>query len=213
MDCSQDLLGLNNENNRTNFLRESDPFLPVIPSPEIKEEPLEEGLNTPPATPLHSPHAFLKEDRWLFSPPPVLIVAPTKLDNFKTEFSSTPHDTEIWNKSPVFRKKTTHPASLALPSEGHSPRKRIKSNTVAALLDHSSWGMSEPSTTIEIEHFEVHPILLVRLVTLPVSAEPTIWKPPPLLQIVSHPTPDLVKRLTTSCVPYVSSPAYQTFRK
>ena len=90
MDSSQDDLGIDNENNRTIFLRESDPFLPVIPSPEVKEEPLEGGLNTPPVTPIHSPHAFLKEDRWLFSPPPVLTVAPTKLDNFKTEFSSTP---------------------------------------------------------------------------------------------------------------------------
>ena len=213
MDSSQDELGIDNENNRTIFLRESDPFLPVIPSPEIKEEPLEGGLNTPPATPLYSPHAFLKEDRWLFSLPPVLTVAPTKLDNFKTEFSSTSHDTEIWNKSPVFRKKTTHPASLVLPSEEHLPRKRNKPNTVAALLNHSSQGTSEPSTTIRIEHFGVHPILLVGLVTLPVGTEPTVWKPPPLLQIVSHPTPDLVKRLTTSCVPYLSSLACQTFRK
>ena len=212
MDSSQDELGIDNENNRTIFLRESDPFLPVIPLPEIKEEPLEEGLNTPPTTSLHSPHAFLKEDRRLFSPPPILTVAPTKLDNFKTGFSSTPRDTEIWKKSPVFREKTTRPASLVLPSEGHPPRKRIKSNTVAALLDHSSQGTSEPSTTIGIEHFGVHPILLVRLVTLP-GTEPTIWKPPPLLQIVSHPTPDLVKRLTTSHIPYVSSPACQTYRK
>ena len=140
MDSSQDELGNDNENNRTVFLRKSDPFLPMIPSPEIKEEPLEGGLNTPPVTPLHSPHAFLKEDRWLFSPPPVLTVAPTKLDNFKTEFSSTPM------------------------TQRHT---------------------SEPSTTIEIEHFEVHLILLVRLVTLPVGTEPTIWKPPPLLQTVS----------------------------
>ena len=73
--------------------------------------------------------------------------------------------------------------------------------------------MLEPSTTIGIEHFGVHPILLVRPVTLPVGTEPTIWKPPPLLQIVSHPTPDLVKRLTTSHAPYVNSPACQTFRK
>ena len=91
--------------------------------------------------------------------------------------------------------------------------KRIKPNTVAALLDHSSQGTSEPSTTIRIEHFGVHPILLVRLVTLPAGTEPTIWKPPPLMQIVSHPTPDLVKRLTTSHVPYMSFPACQTFRK
>ena len=61
MDCSQDLLGLDNENNRTNFLRESDPFLPVIPSPEIKEEPLEDGLSTPPVTPLHSPMHFSRK--------------------------------------------------------------------------------------------------------------------------------------------------------
>ena len=185
----------------------------MIPLPEIEEEPLEGGLNTPPVTPLHSPHTFLKEDRWLFSPPPVLTVAPTKLDNFKTEFSSTPHDTEVGNKSPFFRKRTTHPASLVLPSEENPPRKRSKPNTVAALLDHSSQGTSEPSTTIGIEHFGVHSILLVTPVTLPVGTEPTIWKPPPLLQIVSRPTPDLVKRLTTSRVPYVSSPACQTFRK
>ena len=102
---------------------------------------------------------------------------------------------------------------LVLPPEEQPSRKRIKPNTVAALLDHNSQGTSEPSTTIRIEHFGVHPILLVRLVTLSVGTEPTIWKPPPLLQIVSCPTPDLVKRLTTSCVPYVSSPAYQTFRK
>ena len=138
MDSLQDELGIDNENNRMILLRESDPFLPVIPSPEIKEEPLEEGLNIPPTTPLHSPHVFLKEDRRLFSPPPVLTVAPTKLDNFKTGFSSTPRDTEIWNKSPVFRKKTTCPTSLVLPSGEHQPRKRIKPNTVAALFDHNS---------------------------------------------------------------------------
>ena len=187
MDSSQDELEIDDENNRTIFLRESDPFLPMIPSPDIEEEPLE-GLNTPPATPLHSPYTFLKEDRWLFSPPPVLTVATTKLDNFKTEFSSTPCDTEIWNKSLVFRKKTTCPASLVLPSEGHPPRKRIKSNTVAALPDHSSQGMSEPSTTNRIEHLGVHPILLVRPVILPAGTEPAVWKPPPLLQIVSSNT-------------------------
>ena len=100
-----------------------------------------------------------------------MTVAPTKLDNFKTGFSSTPCDTEIWNKSPVFRKKTTPPASLVLPSEEHPPRKRIKPNTVAALLDHSSQGTSEPSTTNWIEHFGVHPILLVRPVTFPVDTD------------------------------------------
>ena len=111
------------------------------------------------------------------------------------------------------QKYGTYPPSLVLPLEEHPPRKRIKPNTVSALLDHSSQCTSEPSTTIRIEHFGLNPILLVRPVTLPAGTEQTIWKPPPLLQIVSHPTPDLVKRLTTSCVSYMSSPACQTFRK
>ena len=213
MDSSQDESRIDNDNNRTIFLRESDPFLHMIPSPEIEEEPLEGGLNAPPTTPLHSSHAVPKEDRWLFSPPPVLTAASTRLDNIRTDFSATPHDTEKWKNSPVFRKKATRPASLVLPPEEHPPRKRIKLTTVATLLNHNSQGTSEPSTTIGIEHFWVPPFLLVRPVTLPVGTEPTIWKPPPLLQIVSRPTPDLVKRLTTSRVSYVSSPACQTFRK
>ena len=125
MDNSQDELGIDNENNKTIFLRESDPFLPVIPSPEKEEEPLEGGLSAPPTTPLQSPHTFLKEGRWLFSPPPVLTAVSTKLDNFRTELSAIPHDTEECKSSPVFRKKATLPASLVLPLEDHLPRKRV----------------------------------------------------------------------------------------
>ena len=45
MDNMQDDIELDIENNRTVFLRESDPFLPIIPSPGIQEKPLEERLN------------------------------------------------------------------------------------------------------------------------------------------------------------------------
>ena len=55
MDCSQDLLEFDSKVNRINIPRESDPFLPVLPSPDIPEEPLEDGLNTPPVTPLQPP--------------------------------------------------------------------------------------------------------------------------------------------------------------
>ena len=72
MDCSHDLIELDSVISRINILRDSDPFLPVLPSPEISEEPLADGLNTPPVTPLYSPHALLKEERQLFSPPPVV---------------------------------------------------------------------------------------------------------------------------------------------
>ena len=41
-------------------MRDSDPFLPMLPSLEISEEPLKDGLNTPPVTPLQSPMHFLR---------------------------------------------------------------------------------------------------------------------------------------------------------
>ena len=56
MDNIQDEIELDIENNRTVFLKESDPFLPIIPSPGIQEKPLEERLKTSSATPIHSPH-------------------------------------------------------------------------------------------------------------------------------------------------------------
>ena len=209
----QDDIELDIENNRTVFLKESDPFLPIIPSPGIQEEPLEERLRTPPATPIHSPHAFLKEDRWLFSPPPVLTSEHTNLDNFETGFNVTPHDTDKERKSTALRKRAARPTSLVLSLKENPPRKWAKPTTITAPLNHNLQGTSEPSTSIEIENFRVPSFLLVRPVPLSVGTEPAIWNPPPLLQIVSHPTSDLVSKLTTSCIPYVSSLACQTYRK
>ena len=187
MDCSQDLLELDSENSRINILKESDPFLPVLPSPDIPEEPLADRLNIRPVTPLHSPYVFFKEERWLFSPSPVMPMIPTKSevksssDLLDTTKSFTPHDTAREKKSTALGKRAAHPKSLTISLEEHLPRKRIRSNTVAAHLDHSIQGMSKPSTSIGIEHFGVHPFLLVRPVTLPVGSEPIIWHLPSLL--------------------------------
>ena len=99
MDCSQDLLELDSEISRINILKESDPLLPVLPLLDIAEEPLADGLTIPPVTPLHSPYAFLKEERWLFSPPPVMPVIPTQSEvksssnSLDTTENLTPHDT------------------------------------------------------------------------------------------------------------------------
>ena len=113
-------------------------------------------------------------------------------------------------KSTALRKRAARPTSLVLSSEENPPGKRIRPNTETALLDPNLSRKLETPITSGNLHFGVHPILLVRPVTLPVSIEPAVWKPPPLLQIVSHPTPDLVRKLTTSRIPYVSSPACQT---
>ena len=55
MDCAKDLLELDSEVNNLNLLKEDDPFLPVLPSPEIPEKLLEEGFKTPSVTPLQPP--------------------------------------------------------------------------------------------------------------------------------------------------------------
>ena len=119
MDYSQDLLELDSE--------ESDPLLPVLPSLDLPEEPLTDGLTTPPVTPLHSPHAFLKEERWLFLPPPVMPVIPTQSEvksssnSLDTTENLTPHDTVREKKLTALRKRAAHPKSLTLPSEEHPP--------------------------------------------------------------------------------------------
>ena len=137
------------ENNRTVFVKESDPFLPIILSPEKQEEPLEERLRTPPATPIHSPHAFLKEDRWLFSPPPVLISEHAKLDNSEIRHNLT----DKRRKSPALRKRAARPKSFVLSSEENPPRKRVRPSTASTLLDPNLQGTSEPSTSIENKNF------------------------------------------------------------
>ena len=200
---------LDNENKRTVLLRESDPFMPILPSPERQEEFLEEGLKTPPPTPIPSPHAFLKEDRWLFSPPPVLTLENTNLDKSETKTDTTPHDTDKDQNFKTLTKKVVRPSSLILPSEEKSPRKRSRTNTVAALLSKTSVKRQDTPITKDNTHSGAHPILLVRPVRLPVGTDPVTWSPPSLLQIVPRPTPELVRKLTNSRIPYVNSPVSQ----
>ena len=204
---------LDNEHNKTVFLRESDPFMPILPSPERQEEFLEEGLKTPPSTPMHSPHAFLKEDRWLFSPPPVLTPGNTNLDNSETRTDITPHDIDKDQNSKVLKKRVVRPSSLIIPSERKPSRKRSRPNTVAALLDYTSIKRQDTPITTDNMHSGAHPILLVRPVRLPVGTDPVTWNPPSLLQIVPRPTPELVRKLTNSRIPYVNSPVSQKCTK
>ena len=150
MDNILDNIDFDIKNNRTVFLKESDTFLPIISSPEIQEEPLEERLRTPPATPIHSPHPFLKEDRWLFSPPPVLTSEHAKLDNSEIRLNLT-DNTDKRRKSPALRKRAARPESLVLSSEENPPRKRVRPTTTSTPLDLNLQGTSEPSTSIEIK--------------------------------------------------------------
>ena len=173
MDCSQDLLELDSEISRINIFKDSDPFLPVLPPPEISEESLEDGLNTPPVTPLQSPHAFLKEKRWLFSLPPVMSTLSTHsavkppsdtLDTTEIRLKPIPHVTVREKKLKTSRRRTACPISQSLPLEGYPPKKRSRSNTVAANLNQSAQDTSKSPTPNGNKHSGktlVHPILLV----------------------------------------------------
>ena len=156
MDCAKDLLELDSEVNNLNLLKEDNPFLPVLPSPEILEELLEEGFKTPSVTPLHYTHAFLKEDRWLFSPPPVINVTPMdselqytsiRPDNTQIGSNLTPCNPMKEKKSTALRKRAAHPTSLTLPLE-EPPLKRIKSEPEATNLNNCMQSTSDSSTIV-----------------------------------------------------------------
>ena len=124
-----------------------------------------------------------------------------------------PHDTDKRRKTTALRKRAARPTSLVLSPEENPPRKRAKPTTTSTPFNLNLQGTSEPSTSVGIEHFGVPSFLLVRPVPLSVGTEPSIWSPPPLLQIVSHPTSDLMRKLTTSHISCVNPPACQTNRK
>ena len=65
-------------------------------------------------------------------------------DTTEIGLNSTPYVTLRENKPAVSRRTAAHPTSLTLPLEEHPPRKRIRSDTVAAHLDRSAQDMSTP---------------------------------------------------------------------
>ena len=145
--------------------------------------------------------------------PPVLTPENTNLDKSATKADTTPHDTDKDQNSKTLMKRVVRPSSLILPSEGKSPRKRSRTYTVAALLDNTSAKRQDTPITTDNMHSGVHPILLVRPVRLPEGTDPVTWNPPSLLQIVPRPTPELVRKLTNSRIPYVNSPDCQKCTK
>ena len=113
-------------------------------------------------------------------------------DKTESRQSSALHVTVREKKSKTSRRRAAHLMSHPLQLEEHPPRKRIRSNTVAVHLDSSAQDTPKPPTPTGNDHSgktSVHPIQLVRPVTLPVGPGPTIFHPPSLLQIISHRLP------------------------
>ena len=200
----------NQVGNLTVLIR-SDPFLPQPDSPTVEPEPntVDENLNTPPlpspsVTPeyqtenLTEPlHPYLEagicldtESKW------ILETLPSPLDKNPPLTELSPVDPDIFASPPPRkrRRKNNSPTTLSPPEQ---PTKNI--------LYH------RPPTPIptfvppppQKSNAPVRPLLFVQPVHIPAGKGST--NPPSLLQLIVSPTPDLLHKLSTSKIPYVTS--------
>ena len=189
----------------------SDPFLPQPESPTVEPEfdTVDENLNTPP---LPSPsntqeyqledfikllHPYLEAGVCLDTESKRILETPTSpLNKSPTLTELKPADPEIFASPPLRkRKRRNNPPATSNPPE--KPSKNI--------LYH------RPPTPIPTfvqpppqgNDFPVRPLLLVQPVHIP--AGKGAKSPPSLLQLIVSPTPDLLHKLKTSRIPYVTS--------
>ena len=189
----------------------SDPFLPQPDSPTVEPEldTVDENLNTPPlpspsVTPEYQTENLIKplhpyleagicldtESKWILETPS----SPLDKNPPLTELS--PVDPDIFASPPLRkrRRKNNSPTTLSPPEQ---PTENI--------LYH------RPPTPIltfvppppQKNNAPVRPLLLVQPVHIP--AGKNLTNPPSLLQLIVSPTPDLLHKLKTSRIPYVTS--------
>ena len=189
----------------------SDPFLPQPESPTVEPEfdTVDENLNTPPLpSPSNTPE-YQSED-FIKAPHPYL-EAGICLDTESKQILETP-TSPLDESPPLTELKSADPEIFASPP----PRKRKRRNNSPAMSNPPE----KPSTNIlyrrpptPISTFvqpppqgndsPVRPLLLVQPVHMP--AGKGAKSPPSLLQLIVSPTPDLLHKLKTSRIPYVTS--------
>ena len=189
----------------------SDPFLPQPNSPRVEPEidTVDENLDTPPLpSPSVTPeyqmenltkllHPYLEagicldtESKWIletpFSPldesPPLTELSPVNPDIF----ASPPPRKR--------RRKNNSPTTLSPPEQ---PTKNILYHRPPTPILIFVPSPPQKSNTL------VRPLLLVQPVHIPAGKNTT--SPPSLLQLIVSPTPDLLHKLSTSRIPYVTS--------
>ena len=189
----------------------SDPFLPQPESPTVEPEldTVDENLNTPPLpspsnTPEYQSEDFIKplhpyleagvcldtESKWILETPT------SPLDENPTLTELKPVDPKIFASPPPRKRKRRNNS----PATSNPPEKPSKN-----ILYH------RPPTPIptfvqpppQENDSPVRPLLLVQPVHTP--AGKSTKSPPSLLQLIVSPTLDLLHKLKTSRIPYVTS--------
>ena len=210
MDIDTNSNGNSNQVGNLTVLIGSDPFLPQPDSPtvELELDTVDENLNTPPlpspsVTPEYQTenitkplHLYLEagicldtESKWILKTPS------SPLDENPPLTQLSPADLDIFASPPPRkrRRKNNSPTTLSPPEQ---PTENI--------LYH------RPPTPIptfvplppQKSNAPVRPLLLVQPVHIPAGKGST--SPPSLLQLIVGHTPDLLHKLSTSQIPYVT---------
>ena len=190
----------------------SDPFLPQPDSPTVEPEfdTVDEDLNTPP---LPSPSVTPEyEVENLAKPLHPYLEAGICLDTESRWILETP-TSPLDENPPLTELKPVDPEIFVQPP----PKKRKKRNNSPTTPDLSEQHATNiiycrPPTPIPTfiqppppaDNSSVRPLLLVQPVHIP--AGKGAKSPPSLLQLIVSPTPDLLHKLKTCRIPYVTPP-------
>ena len=190
----------------------SDPFLPQPESPTVEPEfdTVDEDLNTPPSpSPSVTPEYEVEN---LAKPLHPYLEAGICLDTDSRRILETP-TSPLDKNPPLTELKPVDPEIFVKPP----PKKRKKRNNSPTTPDLSEKHTTNiiyrrPPTPIPTfiqppppaDNSPVRPLLLVQLVHIPASKGAK--SPPSLLQLIVSPTPDLLHKLKTRRIPYVTPP-------
>ena len=211
INCNGNSNQVGNQVGNLKVLIGSDPFLPQPYSPTVEPEldTVDENLNTPPLPSPSVTPEYQTED--LTKPLHPYLEAGIYLDTESRRILETPPSP--LNENPTLTElKPVNPDIFVLPP----PRKRRKRNNSTTTLSPPEQPTKNilyrrPPTPIptfvqplpQKNDTSVRPLLLVQPVHIPVDKGAI--NPPSLLQLIVSPTPDLLHKLKTSRIPYVTS--------
>ena len=218
MDIDTNSNGNSNQVGNLTVLIGSDPFLPQPDSPTVEPEldTVDENLNTPPlpspsVTPEYQtedltnpPHPYLEagicldteSKRVLETHFPFLETPSSPLDEDPPWTDLSPLDPDLFASPPPKKKKRKANSPTTL-----SPPEQPTENILYRRPPTSILTFVPPPP--QKNNAPVRPLLLVQPVHIPAGKDLT--NPPSLLQLIVSPTPDLLHKLSTSKIPYVTS--------
>ena len=210
MDIDTNSNGNSNQVGNLTVLIGSDPFVPQPESPTVGPEldTVDENLNTPPLpSPSITPeyqtedltkplHPYLEAGICLDTESKWILETPTSpLDENPTVTELTPVDPDIFASPPLRKRRRNNLPTTSSPPD--QPTKNILYHRPPTPILTFVQPPPQESDT------PVRPLLLIQLLHIP--AGKGTKNPPSLLQLIVSPTPNLLHKLKTSRIPYVTS--------